>query len=191
MCAFCRPSRRGTYFMKFVFCEVLNLVNVLGQIYFTDLFLGFQFTQFGRDVLSQSELDLNTREDPMHRVFPKVAKVTFYIYLITLHCTLHLNRYLLPVASGFSGLYFHMSNCSIYLLSSVGSTSTDPPAPSRPTTRCASCLSTSSTRRSTSSSTSGSSSSAPSPPRGSSTDSSPSSLKISESTLSTSDQIEW
>jgi len=74
------PSRRGTYFMKFVFCEVLNLVNVLGQIYFTDLFLGFQFTQFGRDVLSQSELDLNTREDPMHRVFPKVAKCRFNKY---------------------------------------------------------------------------------------------------------------
>ena len=80
MCPYRRPSRRGTYFMKFVFCEVLNLVNVLGQIYFTDLFLGFQFTQFGRDVLSQSELDLNTREDPMHRVFPKVAKVKSYIY---------------------------------------------------------------------------------------------------------------
>ena len=86
MCPYRRPSRRGTYFMKFVFCEVLNLVNVLGQIYFTDLFLGFQFTQFGRDVLSQSELDLNTREDPMHRVFPKVAKVKSYIYyIITLY----------------------------------------------------------------------------------------------------------
>ena len=95
MCPYRRPSRRGTYFMKFVFCEVLNLVNVLGQIYFTDLFLGFQFTQFGRDVLSQSELDLNTREDPMHRVFPKVAKVklTLYISFILLHCTMRLNRY--------------------------------------------------------------------------------------------------
>ena len=94
--------------MKFVFCEVLNLVNVLGQIYFTDLFLGFQFTQFGRDVLSQSELDLNTREDPMHRVFPKVAKVTLYIYLITLYFA---SQQILPVASGFSGLYLHMSHC--------------------------------------------------------------------------------
>ena len=86
MYSFHRPSRRGTYFMKFVFCEVLNLVNVLGQIYFTDLFLGFQFTQFGRDVLSQSELDLNTREDPMHRVFPKVAKVTLDIFDYTVLC---------------------------------------------------------------------------------------------------------
>ena len=58
--------------MKFVTCEVLNLVNVIGQIYFTDMFLGYQFTKYGRDVLAQSEMDLNLREDPMHKVFPKV-----------------------------------------------------------------------------------------------------------------------
>ena len=113
MCPYRRPSRRGTYFMKFVFCEVLNLVNVLGQIYFTDLFLGFQFTQFGRDVLSQSELDLNTREDPMHRVFPKVAKVKSYIYYII---TLYFNsQEMLPMASGFSCLYLHW-HCLIVLM---------------------------------------------------------------------------
>jgi len=71
------PSRRGTYFMKFVFCELLNIVNVFGQIYFTDMFLGNQFTEFGRDVLSQSEVDFNLRGDPMHKVFPKVAKCRF------------------------------------------------------------------------------------------------------------------
>jgi len=74
------PSRRGTYFMKFVTCEVLNLVNVIGQIYFTDMFLGYQFTKYGRDVLAQSEMDLNLREDPMHKVFPKVAKCSFKLY---------------------------------------------------------------------------------------------------------------
>merc|ERR1719340_92161 len=74
------PSRRGTYFLKFVFCEILNFINVIGQIYLTDMFLGYQFTKFGRDVFAQSEMDLNTREDPMHRVFPKVAKCTFSKY---------------------------------------------------------------------------------------------------------------
>jgi len=74
------PSRRGTYFLKFVFCEILNFINVIGQIYLTDLFLGYQFTKFGRDVFAQSEMDLNTREDPMHRVFPKVAKCRFNKY---------------------------------------------------------------------------------------------------------------
>ena len=28
-------SRSG-YFIKYLFCEILNLVNVVGQIYFTD-----------------------------------------------------------------------------------------------------------------------------------------------------------
>jgi len=74
------PSRRGTYFMKFVFCELLNLVNVLGQIYFTDMFLGYQFTKFGRDVFAVSEEDLHTRVDPMDKVFPKVAKCQFSKY---------------------------------------------------------------------------------------------------------------
>jgi len=74
------PSRRGTYFMKFVFCEFLNFVNVVVQIYFTDMFLGYQFTKFGRDVFAVSEQDLHTRVDPMDRVFPKVAKCQFSKY---------------------------------------------------------------------------------------------------------------
>jgi len=74
------PSRRGTYFMKFVFCELLNLVNVFLQIYFTDVFLGYQFTTFGREVFAVSEQDLTTRVDPMHKVFPKVAKCQFNKY---------------------------------------------------------------------------------------------------------------
>jgi len=74
------PSRRGTYFMKFVFCELLNLVNVFVQIYFTDVFLGYQFTKYGREVFAVSEEDLNNRVDPMHKVFPKVTKCSFSKY---------------------------------------------------------------------------------------------------------------
>jgi len=73
-------SRRGTYFMKFFTCEILNFINVLGQIYFTDMFLGYQFTKYGRDVFSISEQDLNTRVDPLHKVFPKIAKCNFKFY---------------------------------------------------------------------------------------------------------------
>ena len=36
------------YAFKFFLCEVLALVNVVGQIYFTDRFLGYQFTSYGR-----------------------------------------------------------------------------------------------------------------------------------------------
>eukprot|EP00091_Calanus_sinicus_P005846 TRINITY_DN1637_c3_g1_i2.p1 TRINITY_DN1637_c3_g1~~TRINITY_DN1637_c3_g1_i2.p1 ORF type:complete len:243 (-),score=48.59 TRINITY_DN1637_c3_g1_i2:165-893(-) len=66
-----RHARRGTYFMKFVTCEVLNFANVIGQIYLTDMFLGYSFTKYGRDVFSLSQDDLNNRSDPMDQVFPK------------------------------------------------------------------------------------------------------------------------
>lgn len=72
--------RRGGYFLKFLFCEVLNFVNVIGQIYFTDRFLGYQFTSYGLDVVGQSEGDMRLRKDPMNTVFPKIAKCTFHKY---------------------------------------------------------------------------------------------------------------
>jgi hypothetical protein len=57
---------------RFFFCELLNFVNVLGQIYFMDLFLGGEFTTYGRDVVRMTEADPDLRTDPMSRVFPKV-----------------------------------------------------------------------------------------------------------------------
>jgi len=47
-------------------------VNVLGQIYFMDVFLGGEFTTYGSDVVRMSELEPGQRTDPMARVFPKV-----------------------------------------------------------------------------------------------------------------------
>lgn len=72
-------SRAG-YFLKFFFCELLNFVNVIGQIYFTDRFLGYQFTEFGLDAISQTEVDMKRRVDPLNKVFPKIAKCTFHKY---------------------------------------------------------------------------------------------------------------
>merc|ERR1711997_1280517 len=57
--------------------ELLNLVNVIGQIYFMDFFLGGEFTTYGSDVLAMSELPQEDRIDPMASVFPKVTKCTF------------------------------------------------------------------------------------------------------------------
>jgi len=73
-------KRHNLYTFKFVFCEVLNLVNVIVQIYFMDLFLGGQFTRYGTDVLAISELPLEDRVDPLSKVFPKVTKCTFHKY---------------------------------------------------------------------------------------------------------------
>ena len=59
------------YFLRFVLCEILNLVNVVGQIFFVDLFLGGMFTSYGLKVVEQSNLDPEERGDPMEYIFPK------------------------------------------------------------------------------------------------------------------------
>jgi len=86
------------YAVKFFLCEVLALVNVIGQIYFTDMFLGYQFSSYGWDVLSVTAGNPEERADPMNIVFPKVTKCTFHKYgpsgTITKHdglCILALN----------------------------------------------------------------------------------------------------
>jgi len=43
-----------------------------------DFFLGGEFTTYGTDVLSMTELQQEERDDPMSRVFPKVTKCTFH-----------------------------------------------------------------------------------------------------------------
>jgi len=66
------------YAFKFFFCELLNFANVLGQIYFMDMFLGGEFTTYGSDVVRMSEMDPQDRTDPMARVFPKMTKCEFH-----------------------------------------------------------------------------------------------------------------
>ena len=66
------------YAWKFFTCEVLNFINILGQIFFTDMFLGGEFTTYGSDVLNMSEQPPQDRYDPMADVFPKVTKCTFH-----------------------------------------------------------------------------------------------------------------
>jgi len=68
------------YVLKYVFCEMLNFVNVIGQLYFMNFFLGGQFFDYGVDVLRVSELPIEERVDPLSKVFPKVTKCTFNNY---------------------------------------------------------------------------------------------------------------
>ncbi|CAL4061288.1 unnamed protein product, partial [Meganyctiphanes norvegica] len=66
--------------IKFFICEVLCLVISVGNMYFTDVFLGGTFLNYGLDVMSFPEADPETRVDPMIRIFPKVSKCTFRKY---------------------------------------------------------------------------------------------------------------
>ncbi|CAL7949269.1 unnamed protein product [Xylocopa violacea] len=68
------------YAFRFFLCEVLNFINVVGQIYFMDFFLDGEFTTYGSDVVKFTEMEPEERTDPMSRVFPKVTKCTFHKY---------------------------------------------------------------------------------------------------------------
>lgn len=68
------------YAYRFFFCEVLNFINVIGQIYFMDFFLDGEFSSYGADVVKFTELEPEDRIDPMSKVFPKVTKCTFHKY---------------------------------------------------------------------------------------------------------------
>ena len=59
---------------------MLNFVHVIGQIYIIDSFVGGEFTTYGLDVLNYTEMEHEDRPDPMHVVFPKMAKCTFFKY---------------------------------------------------------------------------------------------------------------
>ena len=70
---------RGThnlYMFQFVFCEFLNLLNLIGQMYLMDAFFGGQFSAYGSEVISMTG---GTKDaHPMDKVFPKIAKCSFY-----------------------------------------------------------------------------------------------------------------
>lgn len=67
-----------SYANKFFCCELLNLINVIGQLYLVDRFLGGNFKHYGSNVL-QSFL-AGKEDDPMGDAFPKVTKCYFDRY---------------------------------------------------------------------------------------------------------------
>ena len=73
-------NRHNFYAFRFFICEALNFVNVFVQIYFMDYFLDGEFSTYGSDVLSFTEMEPEERADPMSKVFPKVTKCTFHKY---------------------------------------------------------------------------------------------------------------
>ncbi|EDW67479.2 LOW QUALITY PROTEIN: uncharacterized protein Dvir_GJ23057 [Drosophila virilis] len=65
------------YSFAYFFCEVLNFVNVIVNIFMVDKFLGGAFMSYGTDVVKFSNMDQNMRFDPMIEIFPRLTKCTF------------------------------------------------------------------------------------------------------------------
>lgn len=68
------------YAIRFFICELLNIINVIGQIFLVDYFLDGEFSTYGIKVLQFTELNPDMRSDPMSRIFPKVTKCSFNQY---------------------------------------------------------------------------------------------------------------
>merc|ERR1719270_920654 len=66
--------------MKILFAHSLYLINVIGQIFFTDCFLGYHFSRYGISAASFVEGHEEGRTDPMSKIFPRVTKCTFHKY---------------------------------------------------------------------------------------------------------------
>ncbi|XP_017784551.1 PREDICTED: innexin shaking-B isoform X2 [Nicrophorus vespilloides] len=65
---------------KYYFCEVLALINVIGQMFLMNRFFDGAFLSFGIRVLEFMDSDQEDRIDPIIQVFPKMTKCTFYKY---------------------------------------------------------------------------------------------------------------
>ena len=78
--------------IKMFIAEIMYFLNVLGNIYFIDVFLGMgrneicsllshflggEFRTYGLQVASITEEDPADRVDPMSRIFPRMTKCTF------------------------------------------------------------------------------------------------------------------
>jgi len=70
----------NVYVYKFIFCEFLNLVNIIVQLYLMDAFFNGHFTTYGSEVLTFTNMEPEERVDPMAKIFPKMSKCTFHKY---------------------------------------------------------------------------------------------------------------
>ncbi|KAG5680668.1 hypothetical protein PVAND_010162 [Polypedilum vanderplanki] len=61
-------------------CELLSLINVVGQMFLMNKFFDGEFMTFGLDVIKHMEADQEDRMDPMIYIFPRMTKCTFYKY---------------------------------------------------------------------------------------------------------------
>lgn len=76
-------NSRGAYghlAVAYLACEALNLVNVVGQMFLIDRFLGHTFWTFGSDIIENSMMPAEVRVDVLSEVFPKMSKCSYWKY---------------------------------------------------------------------------------------------------------------
>ena len=70
-------GKNNDYAAKFFLCEIINLMNVIFQIFCTNKFIGGKFLDYGSRILEFVQNFDNGLPDPMDDVFPKMTKCQF------------------------------------------------------------------------------------------------------------------
>lgn len=68
------------YVYRYFACEILCLINIVGQLYLMNKFFDGEFLSYGLRVLQFSDTPQEERIDPMVYVFPRVTKCIFHKY---------------------------------------------------------------------------------------------------------------
>lgn len=68
-------NQQNAYVFYFAFCELLNFLNVIGQMYLMNVFLNGDFLNYGINMIMETD-----GISSMERIFPKMTKCTFYQY---------------------------------------------------------------------------------------------------------------
>ncbi|XP_071546702.1 innexin inx1-like [Panulirus ornatus] len=67
-----------SYGLGFLLCECLTCAISMGNLFFTNTFLGGEFFQFGPAALKYLGSDATDPNNPLNEIFPKVAKCTWH-----------------------------------------------------------------------------------------------------------------
>ncbi|KAK4311264.1 hypothetical protein Pmani_017223 [Petrolisthes manimaculis] len=73
-------GHNGRYSVIYMACELLNFVNVIGQMFLLDKFFGGIFMTFGSKVMEFALEDEYERSDPMVMAFPRMTKCDFHTF---------------------------------------------------------------------------------------------------------------
>lgn len=98
-------------FWAYVFCECLNLVNIIVQMLLVDRFLGGQFATYGLEILRWKDwVQFPVTLDPMLKVFPRLTKCTFHQFGASGDLQKHDTLCVLPInivnEKGYTALWF-------------------------------------------------------------------------------------
>lgn len=69
----------STYAIGYILCEVINTVNIIGNIYITNKFLGGSFLSYGIEVFKYDP-HRGDQFNPMEVTFPRLTKCNFFKY---------------------------------------------------------------------------------------------------------------